>query len=174
MVKASQSTWPVWRNGRINLFHGTTLEAARNILSSGVDLAFCRENTDFGIGFYTTTLESSAWKIARRKVDIIGGTQAVIRLHLDREKLGSLKTLAFVRGSLDATDFWSYVYSCRKGLRLLTDEKAVYDVVYGPVASSWAGPANSKLYEGFDQISFHTQAALNLLKNGEVCRTVIL
>jgi len=167
--------WPVWTNRPIHLFHGTTLLSAQSIKTGGVDLDRCRERTDFGCGFYTTTLEASAWDMARKKADTLGGQpRAVIRLRLDRYGLGLLKTLAFVRGTLDATDFWSYVYSSRNGLSFHAGAQDIYDVVYGPVARSWSGPANSKLYEGYDQISFHTAAAVLLLNDSKSCQMEIL
>ncbi len=175
MTNPTISSWPVWTNGPIVLFHGTTLLSAQSIKKGGIDLGKCRERTDFGCGFYTTTLEASAWKMAEKKADALGGQpRAVIRLRLDRHGLGLLKTLVFVRGSLDATDFWSYVYSSRKGLSFHANQQSIYDVAYGPVARSWSGPANSKLYEGYDQISFHTPAALTLLNDSRSCQMEIL
>jgi hypothetical protein len=174
MITNPTLTWPIWTDAPITLFHGTTNKAARSILSEGVDLAKCRPLTDFGRGFYTTTLYSSALLLANRKVQNIGGAPAILRIRLNREKLGSLKNITFIRGALDATDFWSYVYSWRNGLAPHANAPNIYDVAYGPVARSWAGPANSKLYEGYDQISFHTPAAVMLLNDSVSCQTEIL
>ena len=63
-----------------------------------------RPNTDFGQGFYTTTWLSQAQEWAEQKAATVGKQPAVVKLTLDRLALRSLKSLAFVRGSLDAED----------------------------------------------------------------------
>jgi hypothetical protein len=170
----AQSVWPIWTNGPIMLFHGTTLASTHDIRGGGIDLAKCQNNTDFGRGFYTTTVERNAWKMAKKKVDRVGGQQAVVQLRLDRDQLGSLKTIAFVRGSVDAIDFWSFVYSCRNGLPFSAGPLGIYDVAYGPVALYWGGPENSRIYKGYDQISFHTQRAMEILNSKDICQVTIL
>ena len=42
-----------------------------------VDLSKCMPNKDFGCGFYTTFLESQAWRMAQRRARIDGGEPIV-------------------------------------------------------------------------------------------------
>jgi hypothetical protein len=166
--------WPLWTDSPIELFHGTTLVSATKILTDGVNLAECRENSDFGRGFYTTTVRHSAQEMANRKADRVGGQPAVVRLRLNRRELGRLDTVVFVRGSLDAVDFWSFVYSCRNGLSHATDISTVYGVAYGPVARNWRGPEKSFVYEGYDQTSFHSEKAILILNDQTLCSLEVL
>jgi hypothetical protein len=167
-------TWPTWTDSPIELFHGTTLISANNIKGGGVRLADCQENSDFGRGFYTTTLRHSAKLMAERRANRDGGQPAVVHLRLNRREMAKLETIAFVRGSLDATDFWSFVYSCRNGLPTATDVRRVYDIACGPVARNWRGPERSAVYEGYDQISFHSEKAILMLNNQQLCSLEIL
>ena len=174
----SSNVWPPWSNPPSILFHGTTVISAQNIAKNGVNLTFSQENTDFGRGFYTTTWRQSAEIMAQRKAYRTGGMPAVIKFSLSRSALGELRTIAFVRGSVDASDFWSFVFSCRTGIplasALASAASSGYDVAYGPVARYWFGPAKSKVYEGYDQISFHTNTAIQALNSKELCSLELL
>jgi hypothetical protein len=80
----------------------------------------------------------------------------VIAFDLDRNWLGSLDALAFVRAT---PDFWKLVADCRAGRPphgRKTPHPLPYDVVYGPV-SLWP---QRLLIAGCDQISFHTSKAI--------------
>jgi len=52
--------WTSERNEYVVLWHGCTMLAKDAIEANGIDLARCAVNTDFGRGFYTTTLERQA------------------------------------------------------------------------------------------------------------------
>lgn len=171
MPAAPFNTPVAWTNQDITLYHGT-LTAHVPSLSKGINPLLGRSCTDFGIGFYTTTLldqaKSWAWQAACRAVAAGNptATGSVLVYTLNRERAAALDSLAFVRGDSDAEDFWSFVFHCRNGLpghgRRLPGPaaKAVYDIVYGPVAAFWTQRA---LIAGADQISFHTLAAARLL-----------
>ena len=131
-----------------------------------------RTRTDFGPGFYTTTLlrQAHTWaaEIAASKV---GTKPAVIEITVRREDLAQLETLAFARGDFHADDYWSLVHHCRKGAmdhgRVLP--KTYYDLVYGPVAAFW----NQRMtIADADQVSFHTTNAEAIL-NKSVRRRII-
>jgi len=163
---------PVWNNQDIILYHGTVDSSVAAILTA-VNLVSCgRTHTDFGPGFYTTTLlrQAHTWaaQIAASK---LAAKPAVIEITVAREDLSKLETLAFARGDFHADDFWSLVHYCRKGA---TDHgrkvsNTYYDVVYGPVAAFW----NQRMtIADADQISFHTTNAEAIL-NKSLRRRII-
>lgn len=155
-----------WANPLLALYHGTVDTYVESILS-GIQVSKGLPYTDFGRGFYTTTVErqalSWAWQLSQRRP---GTHPAVIRFDVDRDSLASLECLWFVRGSFDADDFWSLIFHCRRGgtghKRSVTQQW--YDVAIGPVAASWR--QRLTIYDA-DQISFHTDRASNLLKQSD-------
>lgn len=152
-----------WTNQDIDLYHGTTQSAAQAIVSSGIALAWCSSLTDFGQGFYTTTLERQAITWAYTRAALVGGTPAYIRFRVSRDALSELETLFFVRGSFDAEDFWSFVFYCRTGNpgHQHGGGLSFYDVVVGPVAAFWQ---QRLAIQDVDQVSFHTENAIDLLE----------
>jgi hypothetical protein len=144
----------------LRLYHGTTADAARDIVRNGVAISRGTARRDFGRGFYTTTLQRQARNWAYEVAGERGAVAAaVVRLDIARDSLATLATLAFVRGDFHASDYWSFVVHCRSGA---TDHGRIncmhgmYDVVVGPVAAYWQQRA--ALYDS-DQFSFHTAAA---------------
>jgi len=168
------AAWPAWTNQPICLYHGTIRRFAESIVRDGVDVARGGLRRDFGQGFYVTTLLSQAreWaiEIGRDRDE----PHAVVQLTLDRIALGSLRTLAFVRGELDAVDYWSFVAYCRQGKRRAPVSDKDYDVVYGPVARFWGGPRTSVVHRNYDQISFHGEAAQRVLRDSDQCKVEII
>ena len=154
----------VWTNQVLTLYHGTVDIHAQSILS-GVNVSPGRTYTDFGQGFYTTTVERQAqawaWQLSQRSR---GTLPAVIRFDVDRNALANLECLWFVRGSFDADDFWSLIFHCRQGGNShgRTRNQGWYDVGIGPVAASWR--QRLSIYDA-DQVSFHTNSAAILLNN---------
>src|SRR6266545_2112421 len=104
-----------WTNQLLTLYHGTVDAYVQSILG-GVNISQGRSHTDFGQGFYTTTIErqalSWAWQLSQRLPRTL---PAVIRFDVSRDDLADLECLWFVRGSFDADDFWSLVFHCRTG-----------------------------------------------------------
>ena len=145
-----------WTNQHLTLFHGTDDVSAKRIASGPVFVGSGKANTDFGPGFYTTTLERQArmWA-AQVCVTRSGTTPAVVALSVNRDDLGKLESLVFVRGDFDAEDYWSLVQHCRTGARDhgRAGLRASYDAVFGPVAAFWSQRA---IIADGDQISFHT------------------
>jgi hypothetical protein len=155
---------PRWSNAPVRLYHGTTERDARAIIAGEVSVTG-RDKTDFGPGFYTTTLERQARTWAHRRAGNRAHTpSAVVAIDVDREALASLEILAFVRGDYDAEDFWSFVMHCRSGA--MDHGRAAahgqYDVVAGPVSAMWA---QRLAIQGVDQVSFHTRAAERVLNS---------
>jgi hypothetical protein len=142
----------------IVLFHGTTRTDANNIMHNGIDLKSCRPNTDFGPGFYLTSLRRQArhWAWLRyypRGGRLSGGAgpnaPVVMKFALPRQALAQLEALQFfVRGSYDDEDYWSFVQHCRQNpsvpgppflgmppnIHRSAPLSPWYDIVAGPVA----------------------------------------
>jgi hypothetical protein len=88
-----------WTNAPVRLYHGTVDVFANAIVSGGVAVRLGRTGTDFGPGFYTTTLERQAKTWAHQlAISRRGSRAAVVAIDVDRDALASLDTLAFVRG----------------------------------------------------------------------------
>ena len=157
-----------WHNGPVSLYHGTVHANVKPILS-GINLGLCRELTDFGSGFYTTTRLDQAWGWARQKAETSTGARpAVVRFAVDRNDLATLDVLAFMTGHREAEDYWNLVFHCRAGGCNRPDrEPPLYDVVAGPVARVWKDWENREIWAGWDQLSFHTARAAALLDRSE-------
>ena len=158
---------PAWANQDIVLYHGTVDTFAGAIVKGPIRASFGRTHTDFGPGFYATTLLRQAHTWAAQIAASRPGTRpSVVELQVSRNDLATLQTLAFVRGDFHADDFWSLIHYCRNGA---TDHgrpphlSPYYDVVYGPVAAFW----NQRMsIADADQLSFHTAAAEAVLNKG--------
>lgn len=157
---------PPWTNQDLVLYHGTIDTHAASLVA-GVSLAHCTARTDFGKGFYTTTLlrqaQSWAWLLAQRRP---GAKPVVIKFTLSRNALSGLQAVWFVRGDFNATDFWSLVCYCHTGSpphARTSPMPAEYDLVVGPVSASWR---QRLALSGVDQISFHTSGAVSVLNKG--------
>ena len=151
-----------WVNQDLVLFHGT-LDVHEAAVLGGVNVAAGSAFTDFGRGFYTTTLERQARLWALQLAQQTGRGPAVIRFIVSRKALAGLDCLWFVRGHYDAHDFWNFVNHCRRGGAHLRGGGSWYDAVVGPVARK---PASlRKTLFSFDQVSFHTNRSAALLDN---------
>ena len=154
-----------WSNQDLVVYHGTVDTFAAAIVAGPIRVGLGKPNTDFGPGFYTTTLKRQAqtWA-AQISATRFGTSPAVIEITINRLSLATLDTVAFVRGDFDADDYWSLIHHCRKGAldhsRPLP--KQYYDVVYGPVAAFWN---QRMIVADADQISFHTVSAEGVLNS---------
>jgi hypothetical protein len=166
--ETAQENMP-WQNGPLKLYHGTTQAFATEVMK-GIDLSRSFSDRDFGPGFYTTRRLGQAKKFARDKyntwkyrhslgrtpIDPIG--PSVVELSMDLDALGGSDTLAFVQPESDWSDFVTY---CRYGITSHRRRRPnrFYDVVYGPV-STFRGTA----FPDYEQLSFHTTNAVNVLR----------
>src|SRR3954466_2394934 len=111
MLPAPFNIPPAWSNGPLVVYHGTLATHAATIQAHGVNPLKGRLGTDFGPGFYTTTVERQArsWAFhlaaASTVAGVKGSTGAVVELEVDRDALARLDSIAFVRGDYDAEDF---------------------------------------------------------------------
>ncbi|PWT77461.1 MAG: hypothetical protein C5B59_03990 [Bacteroidetes bacterium] len=156
-----------WVNQRITLYHGTVSLHVKAI-QTAINLTAGRINTDFGQGFYTTTVldQAKAWAWdqlcrQRAKNPLLPNLKAeVLKFEVERDGpsgLAALESVWFVLGTRDAKDYWSFVTNCRHGQKPIK----IYDVVVGPVASQWK--LRQTVHDA-DQIGFHTTAAVNVLQ----------
>jgi hypothetical protein len=167
--------WKVAQSRYVTLWHGCTSSDRAVIESKGIDVTVGRVSTDFGRGFYTTTIERQArhWAWlrynARGAVHPPGTHPVVLRFRVDRSKLAELSWIAFVLGAFSNKDFWGLVQHCRGSTpTMINDHKGPvsegglqwYDVAYGPVAAFWE---QRIAMVDSDQMSFHTQRAGRLL-----------
>ena len=152
----------------IQLFHGSTVAVRKPSLRPG------RPNADFGKGFYTTSNYEQAVRWAHIKQEREESRRAIVSVYefdetlLDREDVN-------IRRFIGADEPWLYfVTDCRKSRR------HNYDLVQGPVAndkvfttvnlfesgvlSAKAAILQLKAYKTYDQLSFHTQKVIELLK----------
>lgn len=168
---------PAWIPPRciyVCLFHGCTFRDSLNIIRNGIDLNQCRIWTDFGRGFYVTTVESRAHRIAisrYHKYGLRSNQPVALRFRVPRERLAELHSLAFVLGDFNAVDYWSFVQHCRQTPHggpprhhhypnPVMTWNGWYDLVSGPVADDWN---KRTIIPHYDQFSFHTQRAIDVL-----------
>lgn len=147
------------------LYHGTNVKFDR------VDLSFSKDKRDFGKGFYTTTYREQAEGWAENMYIRYGGEgRYVMEFRLELAKELSVKVYPGLNRE------WLTMI---KNNRLYGGIQHMYDVVIGPVADDnimrtialyVAGIydqettlAKLQPYKAHDQISLHTEKALNYL-----------
>jgi hypothetical protein len=164
---AEQRGYPNWTNPDAEFFHGTTKTHADAILRDGIDPARGAALTDFGSGFYTTSNHAQAEEWAKIRAVRDHDVPAILRLRVNRAALARLRHLSFV---LPTPDFWSLVERCRDKSGVPYPTGQHYDVIYGPVARRLDGSKAYGILEGYDQTSFHGDAAKTFLNDTRVCK----
>ena len=121
-----------WQNGPLVVYHGTDNLSATAIRRSGIDRSKFRPKTDFGSGFYVTTVlhQAEQWANQRTRRTASAHNAEVLEYTLARDELASLDHLAFV---VDSRDYYDLIAFCRAG-NPSHGRQAAYDVVYGPVS----------------------------------------
>ena len=161
----------------IRLYHGTDAFFERP------DLAVCRPVKDFGRGFYLTPELAVAKRMAERCVersDWQGAPKYVYVYDFDDMDLSGLTVKRFAP-AVDE-EFARFVMANRQARSRSADHNRDnrYDIVLGPVAndnlyatislyengelSAEAAIVQLKTHVLFNQVSFHTQTAINNLK----------
>jgi hypothetical protein len=160
----------VWVNGRLAVFHGTTLKSANAMLTPGaIDPGKGRPRLDFGKGFYVTTnlRQAKNWANKRSRVLAAAGTPdsaAVLQMDVDRDQLALEEDLVFVVHESSA-DFWDFIFHNREGdLPHRPVLGTNYSVVYGPVTYY----PQYEIVHDADQICFTTRRAAKLLENAAI------
>lgn len=154
----------------MRLYHGSIMEVRKPSLRYG------RERTDFGKGFYTTTLAEQAEHWAKIKKERAKATKAVVSVYEIDDILLTDESL-HIREFHGVDEAWlNFVVGCRKE----NSEKHDFDLVFGPVANdnvfttvnlyesgildAPAAIAQLKAYKTYDQLSFHTEQVISSLR----------
>lgn len=152
----------------MKLYHGSTVVVRKPTLRLG------RPNADFGKGFYTTSNYEQAVRWAHIKQEREESQRAVVSVYEFDEKLLVHEDIK-IRRFNGADESWLYFVSdCRKS------RQHDYDLVQGPVAndkvfttvnlfesgvlSAEAAILQLKAYKTYDQLSFHTEKTIEMLR----------
>lgn len=178
--------------GKVAVYHGTNLFAARIVQRNGIWLDIQRELTDFSRGFYITLNKIQARKWAIERASQPRATEAMLSkaniteqqylLHPDtripaylhctldvgrlRRLRGRIFPLPHQQGWIDEASSWRrFVRTCRTGL---THD---YDFVYGPVAARHDEYVNEVLASRNKvQLSLNSYRAIACLTNMRIIR----
>lgn len=154
----------------MRLYHGSIVEV------SHPSLRFGRERTDFGRGFYTTTLAEQAEHWAKIKKERAKATKAVVSVYEIEDSLLADSSLN-IREFHGVDESWlDFVVGCRKEGALKHD----FDLVFGPVANdnvfttvnlyesgvldAPAAISQLRAYKTYYQLSFHTDRMIRALR----------
>lgn len=154
----------------MRLYHGSIVEVRKPSLRYG------RRRTDFGKGFYTTTLAEQAEHWAKIKRDRAKAFRAVVSVYEIDDRILADTSLN-IREFHGVDESWlEFVAGCRKR----DAEKHDYDLVFGPVANDNvfatvnlyesgvldvpAAIAQLRAYKTYDQLSFHTPRVIQSLR----------
>jgi hypothetical protein len=151
------------------LYHGSTeiVEKPRIITSDNF--------LDFGYGFYTTTSEEQAFRWAKIKKSRIKSANAYLNIYEIADSILSASLFSILRFENPSRKWLEFVINNRRGNAMHN-----YDFVCGPVANDTLYRTFTlyesgvltldetirrlKVSELFDQLSFHTEKALENLK----------
>jgi hypothetical protein len=155
----------------MKLYHGSTIEVMEPILLKKQRLL------DFGQGLYTTTnqIQAERWASLKRNRAVDNSIQAFVNVYKLSNMIFADKRFAIKEFEIADSDWLDFIYANRYG-----KIKHEYDIVIGPVANDTLY-ATLSLYEAgilnkgetikrlkshvlFDQVSFHSQKALNELQ----------
>jgi RHS repeat-associated protein len=141
------------REPRRTLYHGTDPSGAASILTNGINIAAGNPQVDFGQGFYTTdNIEQ-----ARNR-----GNGAIVIFEVSVNELLSLRHLEFTSPDNAWATFVLYH-------RTTPGVNHNYDWVEGPVARRWSARTGIvTVYQGYHQLSIHTEAARQLFQRSIV------
>ena len=160
------------------LYHGSNTEIET------VDLDKCRPNKDFGRGFYLTTIEEQAEKMAKRVSRIYGGNPVINKYEFDIEtaKKSGLKIKVFEK----PTKEWALFVINNRNQQFDrcshedNNRDNRYDIVIGPIANDDLALLFRQFSNGLidvetlvkdmkykkltNQYSFHSSEAVDFLK----------
>ena len=152
----------------MRLYHGSTVAVRKPSIRLG------RSNADFGKGFYTTSSMEQAVRWAHIKQEREKAQRAVVSVYEFDETLAENPGWS-IRKFTGADEAWLFfVTDCRKS------RPHGFDLVQGPVAndkvfttvnlfesgvlSAEAAILQLKAYKTYDQLSFHTERVIDMLK----------
>lgn len=171
------------------LYHGTILESGRDIVLNGINLNKCREYSDFGKGFYTTPDKSFAEICAMTKAGVSNKSRrpVIVRFEADWERVRghqyfdkadvnwgqfiinnrtSNKYLLSVNTGIHNKDLKYHIVQGPTADARITDMVNEFEKLNKPVSDDDIQKFKSHIFG--EQISFHTEIALSLLKNATI------
>jgi len=164
------------------IFHGSNVEI------NSIKLEKCTPYKDFGQGFYVTTIEEQAERMARRTVRRFGGAPIITIYEFNEIELQELNYKEFKNVN---NDWAMFILNNRdKDFKDISNELSnqdnKYDVVSGAIANDDIATAFALFRDGImnlemlalrlehkklsNQYSFHTQRAIALLRKVGVKR----
>jgi hypothetical protein len=114
-IYSSARSWSSPRSRYLCLYHGCTSQDEASIRASRIDLTQCRVDTDFGRGFYTTSVKDQARQWAWMRfydptVALIRPNRPVVlKFVVKRHDLARLRFVSFVLAGRTKREFWSLV-----------------------------------------------------------------
>ena len=153
----------------MKVYHGSIHQVTTPNVEKG------RPSTDFGKGFYTTTNfeQAKQWALKKQKI-AKGGVKAIVNVYEAEDNLLDNKKIKIKKFDSPSEEWLNFVVNCRRSV--FHD----FDVVFGVVANdkiyttitlyeaqvltAEETVARLKVDEYYNQISFHTQDAVNELK----------
>jgi hypothetical protein len=160
------------------LFHGSNVEIEQ------IELGKCKPFKDFGKGFYLTTIQEQAERMALRTARMFDGSPCINKYSIDESVFSSLelKIKSFDEQSEDWAKFVITNRNYNKIQNPKTDNNIDnrYDIVIGPIANDDLALLFRQFADGLisvetlvhkmkfkkltNQYSFHTEKALSFLK----------
>jgi hypothetical protein len=158
------------------VYHGSNVEIDK------IELEKCNKYKDFGRGFYVTTIEEQAERMAKRTVKRFGGIPTVTSFEFNMEAMIELHSKEFDKVDNDWAMF--IINNRDKDFKdisnSLSNHDNKYDIVFGAVANDDIATTFALYKDGFitseiltdrlkfknlsNQYSFHTEKAIMLLK----------
>ena len=153
----------------MKLYHGSTVIVKNPSIRQG------RANTDFGKGFYTTIDYEQAARWAQIRRERAGGGNAIVSVYSIEDDILKRNDLNIMQYSGATIGWLDFVVANRRIAPIHN-----YDIVLGPVAndnlyatigmyengelSAEAAIVQLKTHVLFNQVSFHTQKAIENLR----------
>lgn len=159
----------------MNLYHGTILEYAENIINNGIDVKYkeSQRGTDFGRGFYTTNSRELAVKTAITRSfyhqdDILNITPVVLTLKYDIHNNRHFRIKTFNSCN---NDWKKFICANRYSLvninnTIDSNKYSQYDLVIGAIADSSMLNIKNELEKNNYILSDHILNSLDPLKIG--------
>ena len=158
------------------LYHGS------DVVVEHPDTLHSKEHLDFGVGFYTTSIQTQAERWARRKASFNGKTTGYVSVY----EAAASAELAVLDFGEDHDRWLDFVCNCRDG----SDIYRKYDVIFGKVADDkvfrvvdmykrgiWdkeRAIREIRVYDTYDQMAFISQKAIDSMLIFKQCYEVKL
>ena len=148
------------------VYHGS------DVIVMSPDIAHSYRPLDFGKGFYVTTNKEQAVRWAQRKADLYGKFSGYVNVYELSETYDHFRVKSFTE---DLNEWIDFVCDCRDGgisyqafdmiMGKVANDKVfrVVDLYHAGIWDKKRALEEIKIYPGYDQIAFITQAAIDEL-----------